>query len=272
MALGSWTLLLASTLQATWQSFVIAAMTPFYPQAEPWFTQLTTAALPAWTVTQRWWMAGISAGTTMSLWFKVMGGTQHMLRETRPGTAPPAPTLRQRWNTVLMAGITVLLLGLIVTLGFAQLPGHGTAIAAATWWAKGQQLLVQGLRWSLIASTLSLLFGLLYRFSWNRQAKTQPILPGILLATVVSVLLLLVMKRHVVTLDAYPWFFGVISSAALGLASLYGCILGCLMGARFNILVKYHVRNHQAATTPTALPAPPSFESFTIKRRSDRGW
>lgn len=273
IGLGSLSLLLGMTLSPELKTIVSTGLMHWRPAILSLTTSAITQTMTEWASSQRLWVTIVSGGTTVSLWLKLIGATQHILRETRPGTPPTPVSLRQRLNTVLIAGITLLLLGFVVGLAFpALLERSEAAIAASNYWERGQKLLAHALRWSLAISSLSLMFGLLYRFSLSRPIKVQPILPGTVLATVVGIGLIGLLKLHFSSVSTQHWLYAALSTVLVVLGGLYCFVLGGLMGARFNILVKYHIRNHQPSPSSTALTAPPSFESFTIKRRSDRGW
>lgn len=273
VCLGGVSLLMGMTLSNEFKSAVLTGLMPWRPDVVSLMQAVVTQTIAEWTPTQRMGVSIVGGGTTVSLWLKLIGATQHILRETRPGTFPTSASLRQRLNTVLIAGMTLLLLSLVVGLAFPALPNDAeTAIAASNYWEQGQQALAHVLRWSLVISSLSLMFGLLYRFSLSRPIPVQPILPGTVLATMVGIGLIGLFKLHLSTLSTQHWLYGVLSMMLFTLGGLYCLVLGGFMGARFNILVKYHIRNHQPSLSSKALTAPPSFESFTIKRRSDRGW
>ncbi|MEM0981571.1 MAG: YhjD/YihY/BrkB family envelope integrity protein, partial [Cyanobacteria bacterium P01_H01_bin.58] len=273
IGLGSLSLLMGMTLNPEFNTLVSTGLTHWRPDVGLPITSFITQTMTEWTPLQRMWVSIVGGGTTVSLWLKLIGTTQHILRETRPGTPPAPASLRQRLNTVLIASITLLLLGFVVGLAFSALiESTEAAIAASSYWQQGQKALAHFLRWSLAISSLSLMFGLLYRFSLSRPIKVQPILPGTVLATVVGMGLIGLLKLHLSGVATQHWFYTALSTMLVVLGGLYCFVLGGLMGARFNILVKYHIRNHQPSPLSTALTAPPSFESFTIKRRSDRGW
>ncbi|MEO0987136.1 MAG: hypothetical protein AAFY20_16515, partial [Cyanobacteria bacterium J06639_14] len=109
---------------------------------------------------------------------------------------------------------------------------------------------------------------LFYRASLKFSARTQPLLPGTILASVLWIILSILLKLQISALPNHHWLYGILSTTTLLLLGLYFNTMGLLTGGCFNLLLGYYLPKPRSRSVGT--PPPPSFESFTIQRRSDR--
>lgn len=222
-----------------------------------------------WQPRQRWFMLIASSLFGLSLWLKMVGAAQQILRENEQQGILPIPSLRQRLTTLFLAVVTIFLLLLAYGFVFVTLP-HASEPTATnlTLWASGKYLATRGLRWSLAFSTIALMFGLFYRLSLTPAAVFQPILPGTVVAAIIWTGVAVGLKIHMASVLSHHWLYSIVSTVTLILFSIYLETVGLLLGGRFNTLMKYYVP--QPRSNVRALPPAPSFDSFTIQRRPNR--
>lgn len=253
------------------KTVAVALLTQWSPNSVETISNLVAQVTTEWETSYRWLLMLVSSGLVMGLWLGGVGAAQQIIRA--PGYPESAAiSVRQRLNTLLLALVSALLLALAYGLVFTTLPNEGDAGAThSAAWNLVRHLLTEGLRWSLTISTISLMFGLFYRSSTRSAASSLPMLPGAALATVIWAILSILLKMHVSSLHNYHWLYGVFSTIALLQLGGYFGIVGLLLGGHFNALMKHYFphRSSRPQTAATPLP-PPSFESFTIQRRSDQ--
>ncbi|MEL6381994.1 MAG: YhjD/YihY/BrkB family envelope integrity protein [Cyanobacteria bacterium J06626_18] len=260
-----------ASLSPDMQTALTARLTQWSPIKVDAFNALVTQMAAEWQLSHRFWLLFLSASSAGALWLKLVGAIQQTLRITGQRDGWVAISLSQRLNTLLLAGIGAMLLGLSYGIVFVALPeGVQTAVAEATVWNFGKRLILEGLRWSLAFSTIALLFGLLYRASLRFPARSQPLLPGAIMATGLWIVLSIALKVHVSALPNHHWLYGVLSTTVIVLAGLYISLVGLLMGGCFNLLLSYYLPQPKARSQFLGTPPAPSFDSFTIERRTNR--
>ncbi|NEQ42620.1 MAG: YihY/virulence factor BrkB family protein [Leptolyngbya sp. SIOISBB] len=222
-----------------------------------------------WQLNHRWWLFLISGVASLGVWCKVVGLTQQIIRSDGDLASHLIPTLRQRTTTGLVAIATAALTLLAAGVLLIALPESMQESAEVSVLGLIRQLLVQGLRWSLAASTIALSYGLLYRSSQKPSARSTPVLPGTVFATALWLVTSMLLKHHLETLTSHHWLFSAGSTLTLGLIGLYVCTLGLLLGGQYNKLVNRYFPQSRSAQSSSQGP-PPSFESFTIPKRPYR--
>ena len=264
-------LLASASLSLDVQTALIEGLVKWSPMGGDTLNAAVDQMAVDWQLSHRFWLLLLSAGCACGLWLKLVGTIQQTLRITGQRDGWVAISLRQRLSTVLLASIGAVLLGLAYGIVFVALPvGVEAAIADPTVWNLGKNLILQGLRWSLAFSTMALLLGLLYRMSLQFPAQSQPLLPGAMIATGCWTVLSIALKVHVSTLPNHHWLYGILSTVALVLVSLYVSMVGLLMGGCFNLLLSYYLPQPKPRSRFLGAPPPPSFDSFTIERRTNR--
>ncbi|MGD1860522.1 MAG: YhjD/YihY/BrkB family envelope integrity protein [Leptolyngbyaceae cyanobacterium] len=221
-----------------------------------------------WQLGHRWWLFFVCASLALGLWLKVVGLSQQIIRSDGDLASHLIPTLQQRSLTALMAIVTAALTLLAVAVVLPALPESLQRSAEVSVVGLIRRLFVQGVRWSFAASTIALGYGLLYRSSQKSSARSTPVLPGTIFATLLWLLTSLILKQHLGTLANDHWLFSAGSMLVLGLLGLYVCTLGLLLGGQYNKLLNRHFP--QRSPQSGAQAAPPSFESFTIPKRPYR--
>ncbi|WP_204139175.1 YhjD/YihY/BrkB family envelope integrity protein [Halomicronema sp. CCY15110] len=219
-----------------------------------------------WPLNRRWWLFLLTAGASLALWCKVVGLTQQIIRSDGDLASHLIPTLRQRSLTGLVAIATAALTLLAVGVVLLALPVGVQQLAEVSVIGLIRQWLVQSLRWSLAASTIALSYGVLYRSSQKSSARSVPVLPGTVFATVIWLATAMAFKHHLESLADYHWLFSAASTLTLALIGLYICTLGLLLGGQYNKLIN---RYFPPGRSPQSSPQgpPPSFESFTIPKQ-----
>ena len=271
LLLSGLALLAAASLSPEFQDLVMAGFNQWSPRSLETVSRLITQTATEWQPSHRWLLLSISSGLALGIWLKIVGSAQQMLQPPNPREPAPAISIRQRLSTVLLALVSALLTMLAYGLVFIALPtGIEGAIADAPIWNTGRHLMAQALRWSLALSTMSLMFGVFYRGSLRFAANSQPILPGTMLATLMWAALSVLLKVHVSSWPNHHWLYSVISTVTLLLLTLYCSTCGLLLGGRFSLLMNVHFPDLRSRSQTVAIPPPPSFESFTIHRGSDK--
>ncbi len=219
-----------------------------------------------WPLNRRWWLFLLTTGASLALWCKVVGLTQQIIRSDGDLASHLIPTWRQRSLTGLVAIATAALTLLAVGVVLLALPAGMQQQAEVSVIGLMRQLLVQSLRWSLAASTIALSYGVLYRSSQKSSARSAPVLPGTVFATMIWLATAMAFKHHLESLTDYHWLFSAGSTLTLAFIGLYICTLGLLLGGQYNKLIN---RYFPLARSPQSSPQgpPPSFESFTIPKQ-----
>lgn len=241
---------------------VTAGLQAWLPGVEPSVTAAIAQIKAEWGVRHRWWLFIFSGIAGLGVWLRVVGLTQHILRSDGDLASHLVPSMRQRSTTAMMAITSAALILLAVGFVVFTVPQPG---GPSGWMAAVKGLLAQGLRWSLATSTIAFAYGLLYRSSQKSSARSNPILPGTFLATLVWLVIAVVMKRQLTTLATHHWLYGVSSTMALGMLGLYLATLGLLTGGQYNKLVHRYFPKARSPLPPNQVP-PPSFDSFTIQK------
>lgn len=272
LLLGFFALLAAASLSSQLKTVILLGLTQWNPASTERINNLITQTAIAWQPLHYWLLLAFSGVLALGLWLKVVGVAQRIIQTAGQSASYSPISIQQRLGTLLLALTSGLLLILAYGLVFAALPDRtDTAIAPATIWIVGQRFFIQGLRWSLALSTVSLMVGLFYRFSFKATAHPQPILPGTVLTTLFWSLPSVLLKVQVSAWQNHHWLYSLFSTITIILIALYLNTIGLLLGGQFNVLVGHHfsgVRSRsQHRVSP---PPPPSFDSFTIQRRSDK--
>ena len=234
---------------------------------------LITQTTAGWEASHRWALLVASTILVSSLWLKLVGTAQRILSRIGAREALSPISIRQRLTTALLALVSALLLLLAYSFVFASLPsGISEAIAETNVWNVGKRLIIQGLRWSLAFSTVSLMVGLFYRASLNFSVREQPpLLPGTVMATALWTVVSVLLKMHLNAISNHHWLYGVCSTLALLMLGIYLNAIGLLIGGCFNTLLSYYLPQARSQPHYWGTPSPPpSFESFTIQRRKDQ--
>lgn len=266
LLLAFFVLLSAVSLLPEGPSLLTQAGRHFGPAGIGVLRDLSTQLATDWPSSHRWLLLLVCSVAGLSLWLRGVGLLQQALRIS-PGSGT-AISLRQRLNTALVAGGSLLLLLLAYGLAFAIFPAVGDPAAAppeSLGW--GRRLVVEGLRWSLVLSTVALMFGLFYRLSLRTAKGTLPILPGTLLAMGIWAIFPIAVKVYAPVLSASHWLYGAVGTVAIVHIGLYVSVVGLLAGGTLNGLVTQSLPGRSRNSRYSALPPPPSFESFTIHRR-----
>lgn len=269
LLLGFLALVAAATLKPAVQTSLLTGLTVWLPQWAETLTTLTDQIQSEWPLSHRWLLLISSGSLGLSIWLKVTGLTQQIIRSDGDLASHLVPTMRQRLITVLVAiasaGLTLLAIGFVLV----TLPHSGAGAIAKTPLEFGQQFFMQTLRWCLALSTIALVFGLLNRSSQKSSARAMPILPGTIFATLLWLMTSIVFKVHLASLAEQHWLWQVCSTLSIGLLGLYICTLGLLLGGQYNKLIHRYLPRSRSRQ-PNAQPSPPSFESFTIQKRPYR--
>lgn len=185
----------------------------------------------------------------------------------------PVRQRRSLWRSRLIALALVLLLTLAAALLLSLAYASSGAIAQAQqvgasfdlWAATLRRLLYWLLAWTIMVAT----FIGLYRLGPSRLPPGLPLLPGALLPASTWVVSLALWQRCESLLQRYQATFGTVGLLIVLMIWVYGALLMVLVGDQINISVA-----RQRALRPpqqTRVSAtPPSFDSFTIRRRNDR--
>jgi len=259
----------AASLWPAIAQVLIDSLQRWLPDLTAPISAVVTQMRTDWRLDHRWWLFLGSTTLSLALWLKVVGLTQQIIRSDGDLASHLIPTLRQRLITALVAVITAALTLLATGVVLLTLPAGLQSGAAVSILGLLRYLLAQGLRWSLAASTIALCYGLLYRSSQKSSARTLPVLPGTVFATLLWLLVSIFLKRHLNTLANHHWLFSTGSTLTLGLLGLYGCTLGLLLGGQYNKLVNRYFPTVRSRSVHPPQP-PPSFDSFTIQKRRYR--
>ncbi|HSM83740.1 MAG TPA: hypothetical protein VLS96_18775 [Nodosilinea sp.] len=213
-------------------------------------------AQPGSAAPGRWLLGLVGVGSGLCL----VAGTQKLMQLVAALYEPGPPRLR-RGRALLPWGFTLLglgLAGLVASLLAPQSPNLGQ-------WAG---LLRLG-RWGLALGSVALGLGLVYRLVPPRWVPGLALGPGVRLGLGLGLGLLGLRQWGLGWLASQGWPYGLLLAAGLNLAVLYLLIVLVPVGAQFNLSAQRHRR---APTAPWGIPrtvAPPSFDSFKIRRRSD---
>jgi uncharacterized BrkB/YihY/UPF0761 family membrane protein len=263
LLLGVWAALFAATLNSTWQVWWLSVLNHGLPQAAAPLQAFLQELGSAWSPAQRGGGLALCSVGSVSIWLKVVGLTQHLIRNPGKRGFPLSPSWQARLTTVGLGAIAASLLLLTYGLVFFRVPPIADPVPPLP-----PRALLTGLRWSLAFSTMALYFGLFFRLSYP-SPFTQPLLPGTIVASLSWLLPTLLLKGQVISLSAHHWLYGVFTLPLLGCACLYQMALGLLLGGRFNGLLGHWTA--AARSLPlTYPPPPPSLASLTIQRRSPR--
>ena len=267
LLLGFLALVMAAALKPAFQSAFSTGLTLWLPTwAEP-IISLINQIIAEWSLFHRWLLVSVSGGLATGIWLKVVGFSQHIIRSDGDLASHLVPSIRQRFITVLVALVSVSLTLLSIGFVLMTLPNSGDSEIAATPLIFGQRLFTQTLRWCLALSTITLVFGLLYRCSQKSSARATPVLPGTVLATLFWLLTGVIFKSHLASLANQHWLWSMCSTLVLSFLGLYLCILGLLLGGQYNKLIHRYFPGFRQSSNQ---PPPPSFESFTIQKRPYR--
>lgn len=185
----------------------------------------------------------------------------------------PVRQRRSLWRSRLTALGLVLLLALAAALLLSLAYAGSGAIAQAQqvgasfdfWAATLRRLLYWLLAWAIMVAS----FTGLYRLGPSRLPPGLPLLPGALLPASAWVVSLALWQRCGELLLRYQAAFGTVGLLIVLMTWVYGALLMVLVGAQVNLSVARQraLRPPQSAQTNAT---PPSFDSFTIRRRNDR--
>ncbi|MEM6716923.1 MAG: hypothetical protein AAF622_17805 [Cyanobacteria bacterium P01_C01_bin.147] len=264
--LGSFMAIAAATLWSPVAQWLSNLLEPWLPAVVAPLEAVVTEMGIEWRLSHRWWLFLISGGASLGLWCKVVGLTQQIIRSDGDLASHLIPTWQQRAVTGVVAIATAALTLLMVGIVLIALPAGLQDSAEVSVMGLIQKLLVQGLRWSLAASTIALSYGLLYRSSQKSSARSTPVLPGTVFATLLWLATGITIKHHLATVHHQHWLFSAASTLTLGLIGLYVCTLGLLLGGQYNKLVNRYFPQSRSPQSLTQAP-PPTFDSFKIQKR-----
>ncbi|MBD2259629.1 YihY/virulence factor BrkB family protein [Pseudanabaena sp. FACHB-2040] len=267
LLLGGLALLLATGLiQPSWRSGLSSLLSQVLPVApltnqEAWPDSLSTGQ-------QQWLIL-----TGLLAWWAGTGALQGLLKTLDLIHQIPINQRRSRWRGRMIA--IALALGLGLTAGFTlhlAYAGSGSIHLAAQsgaslslWAAIFRRLLYWLLAWGVLTAT----FTGLYYLGPSRWLPGTPLLPGALVAASFWIGALAIWQRSSEPLQTYEATFGTLGLLILLMAWVYGGLLAVLVGGQVNISVGRQ-RALQAPPQMQRTVIPPSFESFTIRRRDDR--
>ena len=262
---GGLAVLAAATLNESVSLFITVGLNQWLPDLAPTVTTLMMQTQTAWQLWHLWGLLLVTASLGLSLWLKVVGLAQQIIRSDGDLASHLVPSMRQRLTTVLVAGmsagLTLLALGCVLMAMPVSLQGA----TESPLFNLVQHVFAQVLRWCLAASTMALVFGLLYRTSQKSSARATPILPGTVFATGLWLLTASLFRLQLGSLMNHHWLYSMMSVVLLSQLGLYCCTMGLLLGGQYNKLVHRYFpqsRSRQAA----AQAPPPSFDSFTIQK------
>jgi membrane protein len=268
LLLGSLALLLATgMMQPSWRSGLGSPLGEVLPVAP--LTELETWSVSLPLDQQRWWLVV----TGLLAWWAGTGAVQGLLKTFDLIHQIPVRQRRLRWRGRLVA--LGLALGLVLVAGMAlnlAYAGTGSIHLAAQsgasfdlWAATLRRLLYWLLAWSLMAVT----FATLYRIGPSRWLPGTPLFPGAFVAASVWVGALVLWQRASGLLQTYQAIFSTVGLLLVVMVWVYGSLLAVLIGDQVNVSV-----GRQRALRPAFQVRrnvmPPSFDSFTIRRRDDR--
>mgnify|MGYP001792885760 FL=1 len=262
---GGLAVLATATLNESVSLFITVGLTQWLPDLAPTVRTLVTQTQTEWQLWHRWGLLLVTASLGLSLWLKVVGLAQQIIRSDGDLASHLVPSLRQRLTTIMVAGVSAGLTLLALGCVLMALPASLQGATESPLFNLVQRLFAQVLRWCLTASTMALVFGLLYRTSQKSSARATPILPGTVFATSIWLLTAGVFRLQLGSVMNHHWLYSMMSIVLLSQLVLYCCTMGLLLGGQYNKLVHRYFpqsRSHQAA----AQVPPPSFDSFTIQK------
>lgn len=268
LLLGSCALLALTTVKPTLQASILSLLTPGLTDWAPPIAGLMEE-MSTWRSWHRWGVLIVSVGVGGSLWLKVTGLTQQIIRSDGDLASHLIPTLKQRLITLLVAIANAGLALLAARLVLSALPAAATT-EPTSWLDASSRILMHALRWGLALSTIALAFGMLYRSSQKSSVQAMPMLPGTILATLLWLGTWMVLEQHVATLGPQHWLWQIGSTLIYGCGGLYVTTLGVLLGGQYNKLIHRYVPPSPRSQSRAGAPPPPSFESFTIPKRPYR--
>ncbi|MBD0336452.1 MAG: YihY/virulence factor BrkB family protein [Cyanobacteria bacterium Co-bin13] len=268
LLLGSLALLLATGLmQPSWRSGLSSPLSQVLPVAP--LTDLGT------------WTDGIPPGqrrqwlilTGLLAWWAGTGALLGLLKTFDLIHQIPLGQRRSRWRSRLMAMALAWGLGLMagITLHLAYAGSSSIHLAEQSgasfdlWVATLRRLLYWLLAWGVMTAT----FAALYCLGPSRWLPGTPLFPGALVAASVWLGALALWQRSSGPLQGYQATFGTLGLLILLMVWVYGSLLAVLVGCQVNI----SVGRQRALRPPSQVRRnvmPPSFDSFTIRRRDDR--
>lgn len=258
--LGLWTLLEASTyaswLQRPMQQMLshLQPLLPFVSLPESWSEALGTSPVGIWG-------AIAALLTTLAL----THGTLILIRGLNliSGVSRRRRPLWQKWLTAYLLTVSIVLMA-----GLACYLAIGGNPPANGWWALGSWI---G-RWWLAWGMLLVAYGLLYRWGSSHATTPPAIFIGSCLASGGSLLGLLGLYgiTSLLTVSSHTAVTDI--GALLGWSILiYVDSRLVLLGGALNLAISHRrLQRHLNPPVPPLTTLPPSFESFTIRRRSDR--
>ena len=263
---GGLAVLAAATLNNSVSLFITVGLNQWLPDLAPTITTLITQTQTAWQLWHRWGLLIMTASLGLSLWLKVVGLAQQIIRSDGDLASHLVPSLRQRLTTVVVAGVSASLTLLALGCVLMAMPVSLQGATESPLFNFVQHLFAQVLRWCLAASTIALVFGLLYRTSQKSSARATPILPGTVFATGIWLLTAGMFRLQLGSVMNHHWLYSMMSVVLLSQLVLYCCTMGLLLGGQYNKLVHRYFpqsRSRQAAVQP---PPAPAFDSFTIQK------
>ncbi|ASC71870.1 hypothetical protein XM38_028240 [Halomicronema hongdechloris C2206] len=130
------------------------------------------------------------------------------------------------------------------------------------------------LSWPLALAIVAAAFVLIYRFGPSRWQPGKPLVPGAVLAALAWAGLSMGFRLYGAHFGHFNRVYGAVGAVIVLLLWLYLGSLSMLMGDQLNVTVgddlrQRAVRRGLRPQGPGLPVAPPSFESFTIRRRED---
>lgn len=205
----------------------------------------------------RWGLGLVGLGT----WICLVAGSKKLIQLVA-GAYGSGSARSISWRTrILPWGVA--LLGLLLTglvLSLVEEPGGSSQSGLAQgFWRLG--------RWAIALASSGLGLGLLYRLCPRRWFPGLPLWPGVRMALVLGLVGIGIRHWGISWLTRQDIAYGFLLAFGLNLGALYGLILLVPVGAQINVSTLRHHDPARPWGMPPTVTAPPSFDSFKIKRR-----
>lgn len=177
--------------------------------------------------------------------------------------------LRSRLLALALTPTLGIAVGLTLSLAYA---GSGTvqgALASGSSFALWAAALKRLMYWLLALGVMTAALIALYRLGPSRFLAGTPLFPGAVVTALTWVGALALWQRAAAPLQAYQANFGTVGLLVLVMVWVYCGLLMVLTGDQVNV----SVARQRAMRPPFQMRRdvmPPSFDSFTIRRRDDR--
>lgn len=241
------------------------------PTTWPEAAQVAEAAF--WQASREGWQGlGFGLSVLLALW-ALTRAVATAVRSLNYIHGVPPTQHRRGWPALTRTLGLTLGLGLLVlpTLAlFFWIEGIVFGPAVTVDWLGG------GLRWGwrlisggLAIAALTLACAWLYWLGPSPRRLGAPLLPGAVLAAIALASLGIILRLYLARLPEANWVFGLLGLGLLALVAVQGSAQAVLMGDQLNVLIGDRLAQQRSRLAQSLPPAPPSFDSFTIRRRAN---